>query len=123
MPKTYNDLYLATRTALKSAGVEAYALEARLLVAYAVGKTKEEFVRDLRLYTSDENEQKIQALLQRRIAGEPLAYLIGLGGYAVGLVLSTLFDLPSGALIVWCLALLAIVVHAFGPARDRAVLA
>ena len=77
MPKTYNDLYLATRTALKSAGVEAYALEARLLVAYAVGKTKEEFVRDLRLYTSDENEQKIEALLQRRIAGEPLAYLIG----------------------------------------------
>lgn len=77
MPKTYNDLYLATRTALKSAGVEAYALEARLLVAYAVGKTKEEFVRDLRLYTSDENEQKIRALLQRRIAGEPLAYLIG----------------------------------------------
>ena len=45
MPKTYNDLYLATRTALKNAGVEAYALEARLLVAYAVGKTKEEFVR------------------------------------------------------------------------------
>ena len=39
MPKTYNDLYLATRTALKNAGVEAYALEARLLVAYAVGKT------------------------------------------------------------------------------------
>ena len=77
MPKTYNDLYLATRTALKNAGVEAYALEARLLVAYAVGKTKEEFVRDLRLYTSDENEQKIEALLQRRIAGEPLAYLIG----------------------------------------------
>ena len=30
MPKTYNDLYLATRTALKNAGVEAYALEARL---------------------------------------------------------------------------------------------
>ena len=57
--------------------MEAYALEARLLVAYAVGKTKEEFVRDLRLYTSDENEQKIAALLQRRIAGEPLAYLIG----------------------------------------------
>ena len=32
-------------------------------------------MRDLRLYTSDENEQKIEALLQRRIAGEPLAYL------------------------------------------------
>ena len=81
MPKTYNDLYLATRTALKNAGVEAYALEARLLVAYAVGKTKEEFVRDLRLYTSDENEQKIEALLQRRIAGEPLAISSARGSF------------------------------------------
>lgn len=45
----------------------------------------------------------------------PLAYLIGVGGYATGLVLSTLFDLPSGALIVWCLALLAMAVYALGP--------
>ena len=54
---------------------------------------------------------------RRRLA---LAYLIGIGGYAVGLVLSTWFDLPSGALIVWCLALLAVVIHAFGPARSMA---
>lgn len=47
----------------------------------------------------------------------PLAGLIGIGGYAIGLVLSTIFDLPSGALIVWCLALLAIAVHAAGPAK------
>lgn len=46
----------------------------------------------------------------------PLAYLIGLGGYAIGLMLSTLFDLPSGALIVWCLTALAILVYAVGPA-------
>jgi zinc/manganese transport system permease protein len=44
-----------------------------------------------------------------------LAYLIGAGGYAAGLILSTLFDLPSGALIVWCLTLLAIVVYSAGP--------
>ena len=50
-----------------------------------------------------------------------LAYLIGTGGYAIGLVLSTLFDLPSGALIVWCLTLLAIVAHAFGPGRSFSV--
>lgn len=38
-----------------------------------------------------------------------LAVAFGLGvlGYAAGLVLSTVFDLPSGALIVWCLAALA----------------
>ncbi|CAN5211996.1 metal ABC transporter permease [soil metagenome] len=44
------------------------------------------------------------------------AYLVGIGGYASGLILSTLHDLPSGALIVWCLAVLAVVVHACGPA-------
>jgi zinc/manganese transport system permease protein len=49
----------------------------------------------------------------------PLAYLIGIGGYATGLLLSTIFDLPSGALIVWCLALLAAVVFALGPKRAK----
>ena len=43
------------------------------------------------------------------------AYLVGIGGYASGLVLSVLLDLPSGALIVWCLALLAMLIYAVGP--------
>jgi len=47
----------------------------------------------------------------------PFAYLVGVGGYAAGLVLSVLLDLPSGALIVWCLALLAMLVYALGPRR------
>ena len=45
----------------------------------------------------------------------PFAYLIGVGGYGSGLVLSTILDLPSGALIVWCLTLLAMLVYALGP--------
>ena len=45
----------------------------------------------------------------------PLSYAIGIAGYALGLLLSSVFDLPSGALIVWCLAVLAIVVYWFGP--------
>lgn len=48
----------------------------------------------------------------------PLAYAIGIGGYALGLVLSSVFDLPSGALIVWCLAVLAVLVHAGSPRRS-----
>lgn len=48
----------------------------------------------------------------------PLAYAVGIGGYAMGLLLSTLFDLPSGALIVWCLALLAILGYAAGPRKS-----
>jgi len=50
----------------------------------------------------------------------PFAYLVGVGGYGVGLVLSVMLDLPSGALIVWCLAVLAILVYACGPRRPDA---
>lgn len=49
----------------------------------------------------------------------PLAYAIGIGGYALGLVLSSVFDLPSGALIVWCLAVLAVLAHAIAPSSRR----
>ena len=45
----------------------------------------------------------------------PIAYLIGAGGYGIGLAASLLMDLPSGALIVWCLTLLAMLVYGFGP--------
>lgn len=36
------------------------------------------------------------------------AYLIGGTGYGFGLILSTLLDLPSGAVIVWCIAIIAL---------------
>jgi len=45
----------------------------------------------------------------------PLAYLIGICGYLSGLAISLVFDLPSGALIVWCLFALAILIYSFGP--------
>lgn len=47
----------------------------------------------------------------------PLAYMIGAAGYAAGLILSMLFDLPTGPLIVWCLAILAALAHALGPKK------
>lgn len=47
----------------------------------------------------------------------PFAYAVGIAGYASGLVLSMLYDLPSGALIVWCLSIIAIAVYGFGPSR------
>ena len=77
MPKTYNDLYLHARAALKAAGVESYTLEARLLASNAADKTKDAFLRDLRLYSSTDCEERLESLLQRRLAGEPLAYITG----------------------------------------------
>ncbi len=41
----------------------------------------------------------------------PWAYVIGMAGYLLGLLLSTLFDLPGGPAIVWSLALLGLVMH------------
>jgi len=41
--------------------------------------------------------------------GLAAAFGMGVVAYAVGLALSTVFDLPSGALIVWCLAVCAII--------------
>lgn len=81
MPKTYNELYLALRQRLRDAGVDAHALEARLIVAGAAGKTPEKLLQDLQLYASDEIEQRVDALAARRLSGEPAAYLVGRWGF------------------------------------------
>ena len=75
--KTYNQLCIDARNAVREAGSENPNLEARNLVAFASGKTVSELVRDFTLYTGDEIERKVNALVQRRINGEPLAYILG----------------------------------------------
>lgn len=77
MPKTYNELYLNARRRLRQSGVEAASLEARELLCYASGKSRDEFIRDSRLYTGDETEARMEELMLRRLKGEPTAYLIG----------------------------------------------
>ena len=44
---------------------------------------------------------------------QPLAYLLGALSYALGLILSLMYDLPAGALIVWCLLFIGILVYFF----------
>lgn len=77
MATTYNNLYLDLRTELKRAGDEEATQSARELVCSAAGKTREEFVRDGSLYASPEVEKAARKLVQRHLAGEPVAYLIG----------------------------------------------
>lgn len=81
MPKTYNELYIELWQRLKDTGVEAHLLEARLLVAAAAGKTQEELLRDLQLYSSDEIEQRVHDFARRRFSGEPAAYITGVWGF------------------------------------------
>ena len=75
--KTYNDVYMQARNALRESSIEGYNLEARLLVATAAGKTTQELLRDLSLYTTAEMADKVAALTARRISGEPVAYITG----------------------------------------------
>ena len=77
MATTYNNLFLDTRARLKKAGVEAAQLEARELVCYAADKSREQLYRDMSLYVSAELEKRVNDLVERRLAGEPVAYIIG----------------------------------------------
>lgn len=77
MAITYNNLYLDLRRQLKAAGYPAAALEARELVCFGSGKDRESFYRDAQLYVPQETESAIRALVDRHLAGEPVAYLIG----------------------------------------------
>ena len=77
MPITYSDLYLDIRRQLKASGIQAATLEARELVCFGCGKTREELFRDGGLYLSAEVEQSVRALVRRHLDGEPVAYIIG----------------------------------------------
>lgn len=77
MATTYNNLYLDTRARLRKAGIDAAQLEARELLCYASDKSREQLYRDMSLYVSAELERRVEELVQRRLAGEPVAYIVG----------------------------------------------
>ena len=49
-----------------------------------------------------------------------LAWSVGIAGYVAGLLVSTSFDLPTGPVIVWTLAVLGVLTHACVPRRQPA---
>jgi len=76
--ETYNDIYLRVRKKLKSAGIEASELEARLIVSHCAKRPKEELLAMGKIFATDPNiKQKIEESLERRLKGEPLAYVLG----------------------------------------------
>lgn len=77
MTATYNTLYLDARRALKAAGSDNPLLEAQELLRFASGKTREELFRDMPLYAAGAVAARFRELMDRRLKGEPVAYLIG----------------------------------------------
>lgn len=76
--KTYNDLYLTARRELRAAGISAHDLEARLIVAFASGKTREELLSSNQLFITDTAiVTTVNDIIKRRLEGEPIAYIVG----------------------------------------------
>ncbi len=76
--KTYNDIYLSLRNALRLSGIESFNLEARILMACAAGKTVTQLLQDINYYTTPAVEEKVEEYKKRRLAGEPVAYITGM---------------------------------------------
>jgi len=57
----------------------------------------------------------LPALASRKISSRfkalSIAYLIGLSGYSIGLVASLMFDLPTGAIMVWSLFIVSLLIQ------------
>ena len=75
--KTYSELMLMARKLLIQENIPGYQLESRLIVAHAAGKTVAEPLRDGSLYTTDDVAARVSRDVQRRLDGEPVAYITG----------------------------------------------
>ncbi len=53
------------------------SLEAREIMRHATGKDRMAIARDYHLYVPSDEEERALALLKRRLAGEPIAYIVG----------------------------------------------
>ena len=62
---------------LRAAGVDAPRRDARLLMQHALGLTPEALLAEDRLPLGEDEARRLTALVQRRAAREPIAYLTG----------------------------------------------
>lgn len=76
--ETYNDIYLKVRKRLKAAGIDSPEFEAKFIVASAAGRSRADMLAMSKVFATDNDvKQKIDAFTERRISGEPLAYVLG----------------------------------------------
>ncbi len=78
MVKTISDLYLQMRRLFMEREDDRTAsLLARNLLCHVTGKTHEQIIADREMYVSESVCNELSALVQRVLAGEPLAYVLG----------------------------------------------
>ncbi len=77
MIRTINDAYLDLRAEFRKKGIAGYQIEARELVAFALGLEAEEFYTKRNQYIFEKDEQKITELKEKRYSGVPLQHITG----------------------------------------------
>jgi len=75
--KKYAELYLDARRALLPTEGQFASNVARELICAASGKTAEQLISDRDLYASEEICELAQSFVRRRVAGEPMPYILG----------------------------------------------
>jgi release factor glutamine methyltransferase len=78
---TARDALGAAVDALTAAGVETPRLDAELLIADALGVSREAFVLDPDLAISPATSRLLSERIRRRVAREPVAYILGVKGF------------------------------------------
>ncbi|MCS6932761.1 MAG: peptide chain release factor N(5)-glutamine methyltransferase [Acetobacteraceae bacterium] len=81
MSPTVGALLCQGGAALRAAGIEDARAEARRLLAHALPATPEALLRDRHAPVAPEAEARFRALLSRRAAREPLAFITGRAGF------------------------------------------
>ena len=71
------ELLGVTRERLSSAGIDEAGLEAELLLRHALRQDAVHFFLDFETELSSQQEQLLNTLVERRLSGEPLAYITG----------------------------------------------
>lgn len=77
MVTTLNDCFLDLKARLKRHGVAGAQMESRELICAALELSPQEFVHKRNQFLFDKELAKVEALVTRRLAGEPLQHLIG----------------------------------------------
>jgi release factor glutamine methyltransferase len=86
MPQTTSvssarDALAAAELSLRAAGCETPRLDAELLLAHAMGVQRERLVLDLDAGVEPAAARRAMELIRRRVAREPVAYILGVKGF------------------------------------------
>ena len=77
MVGTISEVYLDLRNELRRHGVTSAPLEAKELLAFALEIPRDQMNERSGSYLFDQQLERLEQLKQRRLSGEPLAYIIG----------------------------------------------